>query len=119
MNKVYLGGSSTTDWKEQVKNIVGVEFSQEKQDCNIHYYYIDKNSSGYEDPEIIASAENPNVHTILHINPDGLEYYQLKARKELVDYVRNLDAFAVVHNDILSSAKHINSIARIFETVNQ
>lgn len=119
MNKVYLGGNSTTDWKEVVKNIVGVEFSQEKHNCNIHFYYIDKNSSGFEDPEIIASAENPNVHTLLQVNPDGLEYYQLKARKELVEYVRNLDAFAIVHNDISKCAKHINSIARIFDTVNE
>lgn len=108
MNKLYTTEKNLDNLKVETST---------KEESNIHLYVVDKNTRGLKESEVFDSATNPDVHTIFHLVPDGLDYYQKKALMVIVDQLKDYNVFTIVDNDRQLSINQVNSIARIPEYV--
>ena len=78
MNKVYLDFVPSNETIESLKIMYyGKGCSDEqKKECNVYLYYFAKESTDLKMNDVLISAENPSVHTILHIDTTELEFHQ-------------------------------------------
>lgn len=116
MNKVYLDFVPSNEIIESLKIMYyGKGCSDEqKKECNVHLYYFAKESTDLKMNDVLISAENPSVHTILHFDPTELEFYQKNGMKNFVKELVEKGVHIVESNNLQDSIDLVNSIARQF-----
>lgn len=116
MNKLYIASTSKTlEFVDVLAEKSKVQITLNKNEANILLYVVDVESKITMTNEIFESAKNPDVHTLFHILPEGMDYYQKKALTEFAEELKEYGVFTFVDNDILKSVEQVHSIARIFE----
>ena len=127
-NKIFLGGTcADTTWRNELINkLNNIPFfnpvveewtpecqameKQEKEfECNIHFYCITKEMQGvFSIAEVVDSVHNEFKTTILHVIPDGFEYFQLKSLEAVIDLVNSRGGIAYIDSNLSRSANVLN-----------
>jgi hypothetical protein len=116
MNKVYLDFVPNNETIESLKIVYfGKGCSEDqKEECNVHLYYFAKENTDVNISNVFESASNPKVHTILHIDPTELEFYQKNGLKNSTKELVEKGVHIVESNNLEDSIDLVNSIAREF-----
>lgn len=119
MNKLFISSTSSSNWEKQIATRIKIPYfdNYKPEECNIHYYYVDKHSTEPWPKEMLISANNKDKHTIFHINTKGLSYNYLMAINEVIDHMAEFGVHVFNTEDFTEPTNMVNSIARIPEYV--
>jgi len=129
-NRIFLGGTcNQTTWRgemiphldpaiEYFNPVVedwtpecqAQEIDEKENKCNIHYYCLTSNMAGvFSVAEVVDSAHNNSVRTILHVMPEGFDKKMLKSLDATIDLVNSRGGIAFSDDDLNRSVQVINS----------
>lgn len=127
LNKIFLGGTCFgEDWRKKLLPMIQVasfnplvddwtpeckviEDDQKERVCNVHFYLINTPKSIYSLAEVVQSSTLTNKSTVLHVDPSGFSKQELKHMCAIVDLVRANGAIAYIDDDLMRSARLINT----------
>ncbi|MGR3218954.1 MAG: hypothetical protein ACUZ8H_03930 [Candidatus Anammoxibacter sp.] len=126
MNKIFLGGTCTSSWREELITLLKVDFfnpvvqdwtqqckdieiDEKKNKCNIHLYVMTIEMKGiFSVAEVVDSANTKNKRTFLHIIPKGFDEFQLRSWQSVVDLVNARGGIAYIDTDLRRTATILN-----------
>lgn len=116
MNKLFISSTTVSNLGQQISKRVKIPISN-KNESNIHYYFVDNTSTELWEESIFTSTNNSDVHTIVHINPKDLMPNDLEMLHNLTDHIKTLGVHVFFGEDFTEPTNMVNSIARIPEYV--
>lgn len=127
MNRVFLGGTYNSIWRQKIEKWIQIsmfnpvvddwtaecqanEIVEKEKKCNIHLYVITSEMTGvFSIAEAIDSVHNNNKITLLHVIPEGFNEAQLKSLKAVVDLVKSRGGIAYTDSDLARTARVLNT----------
>ena len=129
-NRIFLGGTcNNSTWRDDIIHNLAVgiqyfnpvvkdwtpecqaiEMAEKENGCNVHLYVITHEMIGtFSIAEVIDSAHNHKVRTILHIIPKGFEAGPLKSLQAVVDLVNLRGGIAYIDNELARTSRLLNN----------
>jgi methyltransferase-like protein len=125
-NKIFLGGTcNNTTWRNELIKYLKYDYFnpvvenwtpecqqeesiQKEYECNIHYYHITSKMTGvFSIAEVIDSVHNKEKITILTVDRDGFDEFQIKSLQAVIDLVNLRCGTAMFQNDMKKIAETV------------
>lgn len=127
VDRVFLGGTMNTPWRDKIIRDITIEYfnptvdvwtdqhkeveKQEKVKCNIHLYVLTSNMDGYFSIAEVVDSSNQDKITLLYIIPDGFTPHQLSSLESVMDMVKTNGGFVLTGNDLTKVSEILNNIS--------